>query len=94
MATEISTTTDRAGRDRHQLRTLVLACVILLAALLAVVLAVFNAVWLNQYWFLHFPLGYYLLAQGVLIFIVAVTFWFIRAQEHIDRTRSESEELE
>jgi putative solute:sodium symporter small subunit len=85
---------DHAGRDRHQLRTLILAGATLLAVLFAVVLAVVNAASLNQYWFLHFPLGFYLLAQGVLIFIVVSGFWYVRTQERIDRTRSENEEPE
>lgn len=92
MATEV-TTSEHPGRDRHQLRTLILAIAILSAVLLAVFLAVTTATWLNQYGFLHFPLGFYLLAQGLLIFIVVATFWFIRLQERIDQTRSESEEL-
>jgi len=85
---------DHAGRFRHQLRTSILAGAVLFIALLAVILAVINAASLNQSWFLHFPLGFYLLAQGVLIFMVVVGFWFVRTQEHIDQTRSESRELE
>jgi putative solute:sodium symporter small subunit len=84
---------EHAGRDRHQLRTLILAVAILSTVLLAVFLGVTTATWLNQYGFLHFPLGFYLLAQGLLIFIVVATFWFIRLQERIDQARSESEEL-
>jgi putative solute:sodium symporter small subunit len=57
-------------------------------------LAVVNAASLNQYWFLHFPLGFYLMAQGVLLFVVVSGFWYVRTQERIDRTRSESEEPE
>ncbi len=92
MATEVPVS-DNPARDRHQLTTLILAIAILSIILLAVFLAITAASFLNQYWFLHFPLGFYLLAQGVLIFLVAVSFWFIRVQEHIDRTRAESEEL-
>jgi putative solute:sodium symporter small subunit len=92
VATEVPVS-DNPPRDRHQLTTLILAIAVLSIALLAVFLAVTAATFLNQYWFLHFPLGFYLLAQGVLIFLVAVSFWFIRMQEHIDRRRAESEEL-
>ncbi len=92
VATELPAS-EHAGRDRHQLQTLILAVAILSAVLLAVFLAVTTASWLNQYGFLHFPLGFYLLAQGLLIFIVVATFWFIRLQDRIDRARSESEEL-
>ena len=92
MATEVPVS-DNPPRDRHQLTTLILAIAVLSIALLAVFFAITAATFLNQYWFLHFPLGFYLLAQGVLIFLVAVSFWFIRMQEHIDRRRAESEEL-
>jgi putative solute:sodium symporter small subunit len=84
---------DRPGRDRHQLRTLLLAVAILSTVLLGVFLAVTAANWLNRYGFLHFPLGFYLLAQGLLIFIVVAAFWFIRLQDRLDQARSESEEL-
>ena len=92
MATEVPVT-EHAGRDRHQLRTLILAVAVLSIVLLAVLVAILNATWLNNYWFLHFPLGFYLLAQGLPIFIVVVTFWCVRVQEHIDHTRSTSGEL-
>jgi len=83
----------RAARDRHQRRTLILAIATVAGILLAVSLAIAAATYLNQYWFLHFPLGFYLLAQGVLILLIAAAFWFTRMQEHIDHKRSESEEL-
>jgi putative solute:sodium symporter small subunit len=84
---------DNPARDRHQLRTLILAITTVVVILLAVGLAIAGTSFLNHYWFLHFPLGFYVLAQGILIFIVAVGFWFTRTQEHIDQARSESEEL-
>lgn len=85
--------TDHPARDRHQLRTLLLAVAILSTVLLAVFLTVTTATWLNQYGFLHFPLGFYLLAQGLLILIVVATFWFIRIQDRLDEARAENEEL-
>jgi putative solute:sodium symporter small subunit len=93
MATE-SPADEHPARDRHQIQTLILAIAILSMVLLAVFLTVTAATWLNRYGFLHFPLGFYLLAQGLLIFIVAVAFWFIRLQERIDLARSENEGLE
>jgi putative solute:sodium symporter small subunit len=81
------------ARDRHQIQTLILAVAVLSTALLAVFLVVTLVSWLNQFGFLHFPLGFYLLAQGLLIVIVAAAFWFIRVQERIDLARSESEGL-
>jgi putative solute:sodium symporter small subunit len=81
------------ARDRHQIQTLILAVAILSVVLLAVFVAISIAPWLNRFGFLHFPLGFYLLAQGLLILIVAAAFWFIRVQERIDLARSESEGL-
>ena len=85
--------TDHPARDRHQLRTLLLAIAILSTVLFAVFLTVTTATWLNQYGFLHFPFGFYLLAQGLLILIVVATFWFIRIQDRLDEARAENEEL-
>ena len=92
MATEVPAN-EHPARDRHQLQTLILAITLLLTALLAVLLVISGATWLNRYGFVHFPLGFYLLAQGLLIFIVVVAFWFIRIQERIDLARSEREGL-
>ena len=92
MATEVPVN-EHPARDRHQIRTLILAVAILSTVLLAVFFAVTAVSSLNRYGFLHFPLGFYLLAQGLLIFIVAMAFWFIRLQERIDLERSESEGL-
>ena len=92
MASE-APSTDHPARDRHQLRTLILAVAILSTVLLAVFLTVTTATWLNQYGFLHFPLGFYLLAQGLFILIVVATFWFVRIQDRLDETRAENEEI-
>ena len=91
MATEVPA--NEPARDRHQLQTLILAVTLLLTALLAVLVVIAGAPWLNRSSFVHFPLGFYLLAQGLLIFIVVVAFWFIRIQERIDLARSEREGL-
>jgi len=92
VATEVPAN-DHPARDRHQLQTLILAITLLLTALIAVLVVIAGAPWLNRYSFVHFPLGFYLLAQGLLIFIVVVAFWFIRIQERIDLARSEREGL-
>lgn len=84
---------DHPARDRHQIQTIILAVVILSMVLAAVIVAVATASWFNHFGFLHFPLGFYLLAQGLLLFMVAVAFWFIRLQERLDLARSESEGL-
>jgi putative solute:sodium symporter small subunit len=85
--------TGLTAHSRHQLRTLIVAVTILSAVLLAVSATILYATALNQFWFLHFPLGFYLLAQGLLIAIVVMTFWYVRVQERIDHARSVSEEI-
>ncbi|ODS00419.1 hypothetical protein AUC69_00675 [Methyloceanibacter superfactus] len=84
---------ETAVRDRHQLRTLAVAITTLAAVLCAVIVVIVYALSLNRLWFLHFPLGLYLLAQGLLIFAVFVMFWHVRVQERIDHTRSVTEEI-
>ncbi len=83
---------DDPARHRHQIQTLILAVCILAIVLLAVIVVVAALSWFNRFGFLNFPLGFYLLAQGLLIFIVVMAFWFIRIQERIDLARAESEE--
>jgi putative solute:sodium symporter small subunit len=84
---------DQPTRHRHQIQTLILAVALLSVVLAAVIVAVTTATWFNRFGFLHFPLGFYFLAQGLLLFIVTVAFWFIRLQERIDLARSENEGL-
>lgn len=84
---------ENAARDRHQLRTLAVAVTIVSSVLCAVIAVIIYAVALNRLWFLHFPVGFYMLAQGILFFAVFVTFWYVRVQERIDLTRSMNEEI-
>ena len=92
VATEVPAN-EHPARDRHQLQTLILAITLLVTTLLAVIVAILSASGLERYGVLHFPLGFYLLAQGLVIFIVVVAFGFIRIQERIDLARSEREGL-
>ena len=91
--TEPVTEIENAARDRHQLRTLAVAITTTSAVLCAAAVAILYALPLNRLWFLHFPLGFYLLAQGLLIFAIVVSFWYVRVQERIDHTRSINEEI-
>jgi putative solute:sodium symporter small subunit len=84
---------EQPGRDRHRWKTLLLALATLIIVFAAVFAAVAFAGRLDQIGFLRFPLGFYLLAQGLLIAMVALAFWSTRMQERIDRSFSESEEL-
>lgn len=84
---------EQPGRDRHRRRTALLAAFSVLIAVGAVAAVVATTDMLDEFGFLRFPLGFYLLAQGLLIGIVAVCFWSAAAQERIDRASSESEEF-
>ena len=92
MATEVPED-EYPARDRHQIQTVILAAVILITVLLIVIFVVAAIPWFNRFGFLHFPIGFYLLAQGLVIFIVVMAFWFIRLQERLDLARSETEGL-
>jgi putative solute:sodium symporter small subunit len=84
---------ENAARDRHQLRTLAVAITSLSVVLFSVVVVIIYVTPLNRIWFMSFPIGFYLLAQGLILFAVFVTFWYVRAQERIDLTRSMNEEI-
>ena len=84
---------EQPGRDRHRWKTLLLAIATLIIAFGAVFAVVAFAGRLDQIGFLRFPLGFYLLAQGLLIGMVAFAFWSTRVQERIDRSFSEGDEL-
>ena len=82
-----------SGRDRHRWKTALLAVAAIVIVLGSVTAVVATTGLLDEISFLRFPLGFYLLAQGLLIGIVAVCFWSAAAQERIDRSLSESEEF-
>lgn len=84
---------EHPGRDRHRWQTLLLVISTILTAFGAVVAVVILAGPLDEIGFLRFPLGFYLLAQGLLLGMVALAFWSTRMQEHIDRRLSEGEDL-
>lgn len=91
--TEQDAEIENAARDSHQLRTLAVAVTAIAAVLSAVGAVIVYTIALNRLSFLNFPLGFYLLAQGLLFFAVFVAFWYVRVQERIDHTRSMNEEL-
>ena len=84
---------EQAAHSRHRRATLILAVTVLVLVGLGVSVTAVAAAELNQYKFLYFPLGFYLAAQGLLIGIAALSFWFARAQGRLDREREESEEF-
>lgn len=91
--TEQDAELENTARDRHQLRTLAVAITAIAVMLSAVAVVIIYGIALNRLWFLHFPLGFYLLAQGLVIFAVMIVFWYVRVQESIDHTRSINEEI-
>jgi putative solute:sodium symporter small subunit len=84
---------ENAARDRHQLRTLSVAITAISVVFCGTTAVLIYAIALNRLSFLHYPLGFYLLAQGLLILAVVVVFWYVRIQERIDHTRSLNEEI-
>ncbi len=84
---------EQAAHSRHRRATLILAVTVLLLVVLGVSVTAAAAAKLNHYNFLYFPLGFYLAAQGLLIGIAGLSFWFARAQGHLDREREEREEF-
>lgn len=83
---------EQAAHSRHRRATIILAVTVLVLVGLGVSVTA-AAAKLNQYTFLYFPLGFYLAAQGLLLGIAALSFWFARAQGRLDREREESEEF-
>jgi putative solute:sodium symporter small subunit len=84
---------EQPGRDRYRLKTLLLAIFTLVVAVGAVIAVVAFASPLDEIGFLRFPLGYFLLADGLLIGLAALSFWAVRMQELFDRRLSEGEDL-
>jgi putative solute:sodium symporter small subunit len=84
---------EQPGRDRYRLKTLLLTSFTLLLVFGTVFAAVVFAGTLDEISFLRFPLGFYLLAQGLLIGMVALAFWSTRMQERFDRRLNEGEDL-
>ena len=69
------------------------AAVALSAVVVFAVLAPLNVDSLNGVIVLGFPLGFLLAAQGGLIALVALAFWFVNRQERTDRRHGASEDL-
>jgi putative solute:sodium symporter small subunit len=84
---------EQPGRDRHRWKTLLLAIFTLFVVFGAVFAVVAFARPLDEIGFLRFPLGFFLLAQGLPIGMVALAFWSTRMQELFDRRLNEGEDL-
>lgn len=79
-------------RRQHRLWTMVLAAGILAPVLILCFIAPSVSDSLNQYHFLRFPAGFYLLAQGAFLIFVALIFWIDLRQEDVDRKLGASED--
>ena len=88
-----ATVSEQPGRDRHRWKTLLLTIFTLFLLFGAVFTVVAFVGPLDEIGFLRFPLGFFLLAQGLLIGMVALAFWSTRMQERFDRRLNEGEDL-
>lgn len=77
--------------DRHQRQTLILGVGSLVGVILLVIGTMLAAPFLNRFGFLHFPLGFYLAAQGLFIAIIVAAFLFVKHQDRLDLSREEGE---
>jgi putative solute:sodium symporter small subunit len=77
--------------DRHQRQTLVLGVASLVGVVLVVMGTMLVAPLLNRFGFLHFPLGFYLAAQGLFIAIIVAAFVFVKHQDRLDLRREEGD---
>ncbi|MEC9369140.1 MAG: DUF4212 domain-containing protein [Pseudomonadota bacterium] len=78
-------------RGPHWRRTTVLAVICLSFICLTTLATVLLIDVLNEVEVLRFPLGFYMAAQGAVILIVAMLFWFSDRQERLDRKYGSSE---
>jgi putative solute:sodium symporter small subunit len=83
--------TEPEQTDRHQWQTLILGVASLAGVILVVIVTLLAAPFLNRFGFLHFPLGFYLAAQGLFIAIVVAAFMFVKHQDRLDLRREEGE---
>ncbi len=84
---------ERSAQGRYRLRTTSIAVLTLAVVLGTISAVVQNATALDQISLLGFPLGFYLLAQGLLIGFVAAGFWVTSLQNRADIAFIESDEV-
>jgi putative solute:sodium symporter small subunit len=83
--------TEPEQTDRHQRQTLILGVASLVGVVLVVIGTMLVAPFLNRFGFLHFPLGFYLAAQGLFIVIIVAAFVFVKHQDRLDLRREEGD---
>ncbi|MGI9418827.1 MAG: DUF4212 domain-containing protein [Geminicoccaceae bacterium] len=80
-------------RGGHWRQSIIWAAIALAVVFLLAFLAPLNVDPLNRLIVLGFPLGFFLAAQGALIVLVILAFWFTNRQERTDRRHGASEDL-
>jgi len=84
---------DSSNRAEHWQRTRKLMFVTLFIWFIFSFVVHWFANALNAFTFLDFPLGFYMAAQGSEVIFVLTLFWFVRAQQNIDRDCGFDEEI-
>ena len=79
-------------RKQHWLLTIGLTACVLAPVLLLCFVAPFFVKEIDQFHLLQFPGGFYLMAQGAFLIIVALLFWVAGRQEDADRKLGASED--
>ena len=84
--------TDIAQREIHWSRTRTLMIVHLTIWFIFSFVVHWIAPALNKFSFMHFPLGFYMAAQGALVVFVVQLFVFVKQQDTVDRECGMAEE--
>lgn len=79
-------------RKQHWLWTIGLTACVVVPVFLLCFVAPFFITDLDRYHVLQFPGGFYLMAQGAFLLIVALLFWVAARQESVDRKLGASED--
>ncbi len=84
--------TDNSQKEVHWQRTKSLMITHLVIWFIFSFVVHWFATQLNNISFLHFPVGFYMAAQGSLVVFVVQLFFFVRQQDKIDRECGMAEE--
>jgi putative solute:sodium symporter small subunit len=76
---------DDEQRRLHRRRTKRLALAVFYVLLFLVVVVPLNADFFTRFIFLRFSLGFFMVAHGIILGIIAAVAWFLGSQEKIDR---------
>ncbi|MFD0988244.1 DUF4212 domain-containing protein [Methyloligella solikamskensis] len=82
-----------SARALHWRHSLILAAGLLGALAVTAIILTFGETEFNAYGFFGFPLGFYALAQGLVLLIAGGAFWYARVQDRLDEELGESEEF-